>query len=248
MKDSQASSVYAGGEEGFRANLTGASLPDLVQMECLGNSTLTVRVISGNDEGYLYFHQGQIVHAVSSSAVGEAAALEILGWNGGSFEPCSAGWPTSHSISKSWQALLLGAATKRDEERRKVVDFPRERTHGASMSQKPPPAGNAPPVSAPPASGPPAGARGIERAVRLAVDGRAVSTRGDAEELSAMTAYVLRIGALVGEQLGMGDLRAVECVASATRRLFYFDADGHLIGLEAGTDVELGDLRDRLGL
>src|SRR6188768_841952 len=115
MKDSLGSSAHAADEEGFRASITGASLPDLVQMECLGNSTLSVRVISGDEEGYLYFHRGQIVHAVSSSAVGEAAALEILGWNRGTFEPCSAGWPTTHSISKPWQALLMCAATKRDE-------------------------------------------------------------------------------------------------------------------------------------
>ena len=247
MKDSPGSSAHAS-EEGFRASLTGASLPDLVQMECLANSTLTVRVISGDDDGYLYFHRGQIVHAVSSSSVGEAAALEILGWNRGTFEPCSAGWPTTHSISKPWQALLMCAATKRDEERRKVVDFPRERTHGASMPQKPPPPAGTPPASAPPSSGPPASTRGIERAVRLEADGRVLSTRGDAEELTAMTAYALRISALVGEQLGMGDLRAVESVAGGTRRLFYYDAEGHLVGLEASTDVELAELRARLGV
>jgi len=248
MKDSPGSSAHAAAEEGFSANLTGASLPDLVQMECLGNSTLTVRVISGDEDGYLYFQSGQIVHAVSTNAVGEAAALEILGWNRGTFEPCSAGWPTTHTITKSWQALLMAAATKRDEERRKIVDFPRERTHGASMSQKPPPVGTTPPVSAPPPSKPPASTRGIERAVRLEVDGRVVSTRGDAEELTAMTAYALRIGALVGDELGMGDLRAVESIANGTRRLFYYDGEGRLVGLEARTDVELGELRDKLGL
>jgi hypothetical protein len=248
MKDSHGSSANATGEEGFRANLTGASLPDLVQMECLGNSTVTVRVISGDDDGYLYFHGGQIVHAVSSNAVGEAAALEILGWNRGTFEPCSAGWPTNPSISKPWQALLMTAANKRDEERRNVVDFPRERTHGASMPQKPPPPGTMPPPIVPPSSGPPASTRGFERAVRLEVDGRVISTRGDAEDLTAMTAYALRISALIGDQLGMGDLRAVESVASGTRRLFYYAADGHLVGLEARADAEIGELRDRLGL
>ncbi len=247
-------------EEGFSANLKGASLPDLVQMECFGNSTLAVRVVSGDDEGYLYFHAGQIVHAMSASAVGESAALEILGWNRGSFEPCSAGWPSEFTITKPWQALLMSAATARDEARRKVVDFPRERTQGAIMMQKPPkpishsqpPTNRSPgapaPVSNASESGVTPSTRGIERAVRLETNGRVLSTRGEADELAAMTAYALRVSALVGDELGMGELCAIETVTNGTRRFFYTDADGKLIGVEARADVDLGPLREKLGL
>src|SRR6185503_18614394 len=98
MKDPPGSRASSASEQGFSANLTGASLADLVQMECLANSTLVVRVVSGDEEGYLYFAGGQIVHAMSSGAVGEKAALEILSWDRGSFEPCSAGWPSASSI------------------------------------------------------------------------------------------------------------------------------------------------------
>jgi hypothetical protein len=247
----------AASDEGFSANLTGAGLPDLVQMECLGNSTLVVRVVSGDDEGYLYFHDGQVVHAMSSNAVGEPAALEILGWNRGTFEPCNAGWPSELTITKPWQALIMSAATARDEARRKVVDFPRERTNGTTMSQKPPlpipsQSSSRMPSTAPARSSLPSGlppsTRSIDRAVKLDADGRVLSTRGDAEELAAMTAYTLRVSALVGDELGMGDLRAVESLAGSTRRLFYREADGNLIGLEAPTEAELGPLREKLGL
>jgi predicted regulator of Ras-like GTPase activity (Roadblock/LC7/MglB family) len=94
----------------------------------------------------------------------------------------------------------------------------------------------------------PSSTRGIDRAVRLDKDGRVISTRGDADELSAMTAYALKVSALVGEELGMGELRAVESVANGRRRLFYLEADGHLIGIEASTEVELTPLRDKLGI
>ncbi len=53
MKDPKASRAAGAGEPGFRANITGASLADLVQMECLANSKMVVRVVSGNDVGYL---------------------------------------------------------------------------------------------------------------------------------------------------------------------------------------------------
>ena len=85
-------------ESGFRANIHGASLADLVQMECLSGHERVIRVSSGNDVGYLFFRGGQIVHAVSRRGIGETAALEILRWNDGTFEPCSAGWPDRDSI------------------------------------------------------------------------------------------------------------------------------------------------------
>jgi hypothetical protein len=90
--------------------------------------------------------------------------------------------------------------------------------------------------------------RGIERAVRLEPDGKVLSVRGDAEELSAMTAYAMRVAALVGDRLGMEDLRAVECVTGNQRRLFYVEKNGHYVGLEANLEAELGPLREKLGL
>lgn len=252
IKDPAAARAGGNGEHGFSANITGASLADLVQMECLANSRLAVRVVSGSETGYLYFNGGQIVHAMSASAVGEAAALEILGWDRGSFEPCSAGWPSTPSIAKPWQALLLHAAAVRDEARRRtVVDFPRERSQQNAMP-KPPPLSSSQPSPPPSTGGPQSGAtlggHGIERAVRLEADGKVLSSRGEAEELAAVTAYAMRLAELVGEGLGMDELRAVECISSRRRRLFYAEKNGNLIGLEAPVDTDLHTLRERLGL
>lgn len=256
MKDPTASRAGGTGEPGFSANLTGASLVDLVQMECLANSTLVVRVVSGNDAGYLYFRAGQIVHAMSSNALGEAAALEILGWDRGSFEPCNAGWPSTTTIDKPWQALLMHSATLRDESRRRtVVDFPRERTQGSPMHKPPIPITQPPPLppslppqsSGSPQSGATLGGQGIERAVRLDADGKLLSTRGDAEDLAAVTAYTMRLAKLIGERLGMEELRAVEAVTGDHRRLLYAERNGTLIGLEAAVDTDLTALREKLG-
>ena len=104
------------------------------------------------------------------------------------------------------------------------------------------------PVSTPSQSGMSPATRGIERAVRLETDGRVLSTRGEADELAAMTAYAIRVSALIGDELGMGDLRAIESVANGSRRLFYTETDGKLIGVEARADAELASLREKLGL
>jgi hypothetical protein len=255
MKDLTAPGAVGGSGPGFSANITGASLADLVQMECLANATRVVRVVSNTDAGYLYFRAGQIVHAMTSSALGEAAAQEILAWDRGTFEPCNAGWPNAASIGKSWQALLMQAATSRDEARRRtVVDFPRERSQASPMHKPPvpltsaplPPSGS-PASSSAPQSGTTLGGAGIERAVRLEPDGKIVSSRGEVEELAAITAYALRLATLVGESLGLDDLRAVEAVTTGERRLFYLEKNGNLIGLEAPTDADVSVLRERLG-
>jgi hypothetical protein len=257
LKDSSATWSNGVPELGFRANLTGASLGDLVQMECLANSTLAVRVVSGHDTGYLYFQAGQIVHAMSSDAVGEEAAYEILSWDRGSFEPCNAGWPSTTTIDKPWQVLLMQAATSRDEARRRtVVDFPRERTQGNSMHKPPIPISQPPsvrpssggPASGAPQSGATLGGQGIDRAVRLEPDGKLLSSRGAAEELAEVTAYTMRLATLIGERLGMDELRAIECVTRTHRRLFYVEKNANLIGLEARVDTDLNALREKLGL
>jgi hypothetical protein len=250
----------AGASHGFRANLT-ASLTDLVQMECLARSTQVIRVMSHGDVGYLYFQRGEIVHAMSSNAVGEAAALEILGWQDGSFEPSSAGWTSAPTITRSWQALLMLAATTRDEaernksRRRNIVDFPREKSVSTMPDKSPPTLSSFPTqqpsstVPAPASSQPPVtGQRGIERAVRLDPSGKVVSTRGDCDHLAATTAYATRLAALVGEQLGMDELKVIECIAGGTRQLFYAEKGGSVIGLEVPEEVDLSALREKLGL
>jgi len=98
---------------GFQARIKGANLADLVQMECLAGSRRVVRVTSGDQVGYLFFRSGQLVHALARSLVGEAAALEMLGWDEGTFEPGERDWPARDSIPCNWQSLLLRAAQAR---------------------------------------------------------------------------------------------------------------------------------------
>jgi hypothetical protein len=97
---------------GFRAELTGAGLWDLVQMECQARSRLVVHVKGEAGAGFLYFDEGRIVHAATAQWSGEAAALEILGWTRGSFQPCDRAWPASTTIETPCEALILEAARR----------------------------------------------------------------------------------------------------------------------------------------
>jgi hypothetical protein len=110
---------------GFSAQLRGASLWDLVQMECLARSHRVVRIVGEGGVGYIYFDRGQIVHATTAHKTGQEAALEILGWNNGSFQTCDRQWPEQASIGASHEALILQVAKLRDEARASnLVAFP----------------------------------------------------------------------------------------------------------------------------
>jgi len=247
-------------ESGFRANLHGASLADLVQMECLSGRERVMRVSSGGEVGYLFFRGGQIVHAVSRRGIGETAALEILRWNDGTFEPCSAGWPDRDSIGSNWQNLLLLSAQHRDESgRHNLVAFPGARANAPrssspSRSSSPPPAlpGAAPTVSRSEVSvnaesSAPLLAQ-VRAAVRIDPAGNVVSSKGDASELTQVAAYAARLAELVGDGLGMQGLVSVEVTQHRSRTLIYKEKTGNTFALSASLEADLSQVRERLGL
>src|SRR5258707_7816308 len=100
---------------GFHAQLEGASLWDLVQMECLARSRLVVEITGEGGVGYLYFDAGQVVHASTPRNRGQAAAFEILGWTHGTFQASNRSWPSAPTIEMSHESLLLHAAKFRDD-------------------------------------------------------------------------------------------------------------------------------------
>ncbi len=247
-------------ESGFRANLHGASLADLVQMECLSGQERVIRVSSGNDVGYLFFRGGQIVHAVSRRGIGETAAFEILRWNDGTFEPCSAGWPDRDSITSNWQNLLILSAQHRDEARRdeasghNLVAFPGTRSGlPRPLSSPPPPVVVPAPVSSR-SEGSVSGEASVpmlaqvRAAVRIDPAGNVVSSKGDAGELSQVASYAARLAELVGDGLGMQGLVSVEVTQQRSRTLIYKEKSGNTFALTAAPDADLTQVRERLGL
>jgi hypothetical protein len=238
-------------ESGFRASLHGASLADLVQMECLSGRERVIRISSGSEVGYLFFRGGQIVHAVSRRGIGETAALEMLRWDDGTFEPCSAGWPDRDSIGSNWQNLLLLSAQHRDESgRHNLVAFPGVRT---STRPSPPPPPSSPPISSrlevsvSGETSTPMLAQ-VRAAVRIDQAGNVVSAKGAAEELTQIAAYAARLAELVGDGLGMQGLVSVEVTQLRSRTLIYKEKTGNTFALCAAPDADLSQVRERLGL
>jgi hypothetical protein len=235
---------------GFRAQFQAANLWDLVQMECLARTRGVVRVESGGEAGHLYFDDGRIVHAQTRRATGEAAALEILGWDSGSFARCERDWPRLTTIAISYEGLLLKAAQRRDEA-------------GGAAAVRPPP----PPTTNNLVAFPnrvlvtedweqevtkPTGLDDtlrLEMTLRLTPSGQVVDGHGADEDTAAAVAYAARLAALVGDLLGLEAFRALECGTKSGDRLFVWtEPGGHLRGARASAQTELAPLRERLGL
>ena len=108
--DADAAAAQSGG---FVARLSGISLLDLIQFECLRGGQRILRVSSRGQSGYLYFRGGTLVHAATAIASGVTAVREMLGWATGSVESGMGGWPTRESISVPWQKVLLDAGASR---------------------------------------------------------------------------------------------------------------------------------------
>jgi len=229
---------------GFRASVH-ATLPDLVQMECLAQTRASFRVTSGRRIGYLIFDGGQLVHAISADVTGESAALEILGWQEGTFEPCNVGWPDAPTISSTWQNLLLLAAQARDESgRRRVVSLP---NRSANTGSVPPPATT--PMPNP-------DARSLSSItepetvgfVRVDPSGKVLAARGKSEELEGVAAYAVRLADLLGDALGLEPFVALEGDQDNKRVFVHRDASGNVLAVRASSEAQLGTLRQRIGL
>ena len=255
-RSEQADTDDPAGSTGFRARLDGLSLFDLVQMECLARSRRVVRVVSTGRVGYLFFRDGEIFHATTKTLVGERAAHEMLGWLDGTFEPCNIAWPERPTVKMGWQNLLLGAATANDEvaagklvhlpSRRPIAPPPVEAEDVTSDVEELSPTSEDPPVK--PISDKPASGT-FQRAVRIDAGGNVLSSTGDAGgELAGFAAYAARVGALVGESLGLGTFRALDLSFEQHRAILCIEEGGKVVVVEAENPEDLATIARGAGL
>jgi Domain of unknown function (DUF4388) len=263
---------------GFRAQISGASLWDLVQMECLSRSRQVIRISGDGGVGYLYFAEGRVVHAVTSKLVGEVAAMEILAWTNGSFQPCERAWPATSTIESSCEGLILRLAKRRDEAASNLVAFPARTVAvavagggGAGAS-----AGSAghdnqveeieieelhqegemmrapinidQPTPTPTISGRADLTAEFPVALRLGAGGAIIKNKGATEEMAGVVAYTHRLAQLAGELLGLDPFVALECAFTDGRLLMFDEENGDTVALRLRGEANLQALRDRLGL
>jgi hypothetical protein len=230
---------------GFQAQIKGASLADLVQMECLAGSHRVVRVTSAGNIGFLYFRGGSVVHAATKNLLGEPAALDILSWSEGSFEPVERDWPAKESITGGWQSLLLRAAQARDERANQSVVALR------SNSARPPwTGGETLEVMSTPVDvlGHVLRAEDFAMVLRLDACGSLEVNRGGSQEFADVAAYACRLSEIIGSHLGAENFVAMECSFKSGRCFVVGEPSGAVVALRPYPTADSSALRGLLGL
>ncbi len=238
---------------GFSGSIEGASLADLIQMECLSGNRRAIRVTSEDQVGYLFLADGRVVHSFTADLSGEEAAIEILGWAFGAFEPCNANWPKAPQIDAPFQSLLLRAAQERDERARddNVVPLMRQRGAAPPASQRTPRSTTyvelderdfemnlADEIVLP---------QGVLGVVRLTADGEVSERVGSAHNSFAdALSLTIQLANRLGETLGLEGLISVESVGHEHKTYLVTRPDGGSAGVVATAQTETRHLVDAL--
>jgi hypothetical protein len=232
---------------GFQAQIRGATLADLVQMECLSGARRVVRVTSGIHTGFLYFRAGALVHATTRMLTGEAAVLDMLSWNDGSFEPVERDWPASDSITSSWQALLIRAAQIRDERLAPTVVAlrPDDSSVRPAPASPQPLESNSMPIEV---AGHTLNGDDFSLALRLDAAGSVVFNHGASQDFADVAAYACRLAELIGAHLGVDRFSAVECVFKNGRCFLVLERNGNVVALRPKASADAAAVRELLGL
>ena len=99
---------------GFRG-VQSKTLVDIIQLECLTQSSAILRITSAAGEGRLWIQKGEIVDAATGDLIGKEAFLEMLSWKAGNFEILSSDMPRPRTIFESYEGLLMETAQALDE-------------------------------------------------------------------------------------------------------------------------------------
>ena len=103
-------------DSGFRG-VQSKSMVDLIQLECLSQNSLVLRIINGSLTAKIWILDGEVVDAEVDDLSGEPAFQRILSWRGGAFDTLPAEPSRPRTILKSYNALLLESAQALDESR-----------------------------------------------------------------------------------------------------------------------------------
>lgn len=106
---------------GFRG-MQSKSLVDIIQLECLSQSSAVLRISNGFREGRIWFQNGEVIDAMTEDLDGESAFRLILSWKTGNFELLPAEPTHPRAIFISYQGLLLESAQALDENRAAIED------------------------------------------------------------------------------------------------------------------------------
>jgi CheY-like chemotaxis protein len=121
-------------EAGFRG-MQSKSLMDIIQLECISQSSSVLRITNGPLTGKIWIQTGELVDAEAADLRGEPAFQKILSWRAGNFEMLPVEPSRPRTIFKSYNALLLESAQAMDEARGGVTADGTPQTAASPLAQ-----------------------------------------------------------------------------------------------------------------
>jgi CheY-like chemotaxis protein len=188
-------------DAGFRG-VQSKSLVDIIQLECLSQSSSTLKVTNGPVHGKIWFQNGDVIDAEAQDLRAEEAFRRILSWKTGAFEILPVEPERERTIFSSYQGLLLESAQALDEAQAELVP-------GAAL-----PGDGAGEEVARPESPATALARlnGVVFVVAIGTDGEQLDSWGveNPEHIAGWVRETTQRWRTLGEQLGAGQLNQME--------------------------------------
>jgi hypothetical protein len=127
---------------GRRRRITAGAIQDLelaeiIQIISLGRKTARVTVRATDDEGDVWFLQGEAVHASTSDLSGTAAFYRILEWRAGRFFIEHESTCGLRTIDTDTTLLLMESLQLRDERDERSADREHEHSDAGTMMRRP---------------------------------------------------------------------------------------------------------------
>ena len=116
FKDCVESLLEREDQPGFRG-VQSKSLMDIIQLECLSQSSSVLRITNGPLVGKIWINHGELYDAEAGNLQAEEAFQHILSWKTGNFEVLPAEENHPQAITTSYNAMLLQSAQAIDEAR-----------------------------------------------------------------------------------------------------------------------------------
>ena len=107
-------------------NLKDLRLANIIQLNCMERNVAKVTVTSHEGTGFLYFAEGQIVHAEFSPYIGEKAVSEMLSLNDGQFKVEAGVASPAYTIKKPWNSVVLDSLRELDEKSQRTTSVPKK--------------------------------------------------------------------------------------------------------------------------
>lgn len=222
---------------GFEGSVAGLPLTDVIQLKGHNRFSGSISVEYRENQGMIFFRDGEIIHAEQGGRSGELALYEIIRWPGGRFTIQPKVTTTSRTIQQSIGYLLLEAHRLIDEERAGAEgDGPGDDAAVAMVRRRMSPIAERILKIV-----------GVAYAVLVKNDGTPVEDDSfEAEALAGKGVALAVVGNRLGELFGLGEAKSA-AVQSKGSQLLLFEAKHHYISIAVKGESNLaqveGDIR-----